>query len=177
MCTLRFVIPKLNRAISILSKLWHYLPKFLLKIIYYSLFSSDLIYACQMWGQNMKYLEQLSTLQKKAIKIINFIQHDHPADELYNGNGILKIKEYIDLLNCCFVKSVLSKESLAVFCKYFKRSYNLHSHRTWQASHNSVKIYHMNTQSDRDSSVRNKLAFRWNLIVNKIKKDRSLSLL
>ena len=130
-----------------------------------------------MWGQNTKYLEQLPTLQNKAIKIINFIQHDHPADELYNGNGILKIKEYIDLLNCLFVKSVLSKESLAVFCKYFKRSHNLHNHRTWQASLNSVKTYHMNTQSYRDNSVRNKLAFTWNLIVNKIKKDQSLSLL
>ena len=71
------VIPKLNRAIDILSKTRHYVPKFLLKSIYYSLFNSHLIYACQVWSQNKKFLEKLSTLQDKAIRIINFKQYDH----------------------------------------------------------------------------------------------------
>ena len=39
------IIPKLNRVL-----------KFLLKAIYYSLFNSYLIYVCQGWGQNKKYL-------------------------------------------------------------------------------------------------------------------------
>ena len=71
------VIPKLNRATDILSKIRHYVPKFLLKSIYYSLFNSHLIYACQVWSQNKKFLEKLSTLQDKAIRIINFKQYDH----------------------------------------------------------------------------------------------------
>ena len=65
------VIPKLDKAIGILSKIRHYVPIFLLKTIYYSLFNSYLIYACQVWGQNKKYLEKLSTRQDKAIRIIN----------------------------------------------------------------------------------------------------------
>ena len=71
----------------------------------------------------------------------------HSVDELYHTNGILKIKEYIDLLNCLFVKNVISNESLPLLSKYFERSYNLHNHTTRQATHNSVKIYHMNTHS------------------------------
>ena len=114
------VIPKLNRAIGILSKIRHYVPKFLLKTIYYSLFNS--IYACQVWGQNKKYLEKFSTLQDKAMRLINFKQYDHSVDELYITNGILKIKDYIDLLNCLFVNTVISNESLSVFPKYFERS-------------------------------------------------------
>ena len=102
---IKIVIPKLNRAIGILSKIRHYVPKFLLKTIYYSLFNSHLIYACQVWGQNQKYLEQLSNLQNKARRIINFKQHDYPVDELYNANDVLKIKDYIDLLNCFFFKT------------------------------------------------------------------------
>ena len=43
-------IPKLNRAIGILSKIRHYVPKFLLKTIYCSLFNSLLIYACRSVG-------------------------------------------------------------------------------------------------------------------------------
>ena len=127
---------------------------FLLKTIYYSLFNSYLIYACQVWGQNKKYLEKLSTLQVRTIRIINFKQHDHSVDELYNTNGILKIKDYIDLLNCLFVKTVISNESLPVFSKYFERSYNLHNHTTRQANHSSIKIYHMNTQSYGYNSVK-----------------------
>ena len=78
------VIPKLNRAIGILSKIRHYVPKFLLKTIYYSLFNFHLIYACQVWGQNKKYLEKWSTLQNKAVRIINLKLHNHSVDELYN---------------------------------------------------------------------------------------------
>ena len=65
-------------------------------------------------------LEKLSTLQDKAIRTINFKQYDHSVDELYHTNLILKIKEYIDLLNCLFVKTVIPNESLPVFSQYFE---------------------------------------------------------
>ena len=126
----------------------------MLKTICYSLFNFYLIYAYQVWGQNKKYLEKWSTLQDRAISIINFKQHDHSVDELYNTNGTLKIKDYIDLLNCLSIKTDISNESLPVFSKYSERSYNLHNHTTRQANDNSVKIYHMNTQSYGYNSVK-----------------------
>ena len=43
---------KLNRAIGLLSKIRHYVPKFLLRTLYFTLFNSHLIYACQVWGQD-----------------------------------------------------------------------------------------------------------------------------
>ena len=45
---------KLNRAADLLSKLRHYVPKFLLRTIYFSIFNSHLIYTCQVWGQKKK---------------------------------------------------------------------------------------------------------------------------
>ena len=39
-------IPKFTRAIGILSKIHHYVPKFLLKTIFYSIFNFHLICAC-----------------------------------------------------------------------------------------------------------------------------------
>ena len=59
------VIPTLNRAIGILSKIQHYVPKFLLKTIYYSLFNSYLIYACQMWSQNKQFLKNCQLCKAK----------------------------------------------------------------------------------------------------------------
>ena len=110
-------IPKLNRAIGILSKILHYVPKFLIKTIYYSLFNSHLIYACQVWSQNKKFLEKLSTLQDKAIRIKNFKQYDHSVDELYHTNGILKIKEYIHSI--CLTVSLWKLSYLINLCQYF----------------------------------------------------------
>ena len=92
------IIPKLTRAIDVLSKIRHYVPKFLLKTTYYSIFNSHLICACQVWGQNENCLKKLSSLQNKAKRIINFKQ-DFPVNELYNANEILKIKDYIQLIN------------------------------------------------------------------------------
>ena len=64
---------KLNRAIGLLSKIRHYTPKFLLKTIYFSLFNSHLIYACQTWGQSkIKLFQRREKLQDKAIRIISF---------------------------------------------------------------------------------------------------------
>ena len=51
--------------------------------------------------------EKLSSPKNKAIRIINFKQQDFPVNELYNANGVLKIKDYIRLINFLFVKGVL----------------------------------------------------------------------
>ena len=125
-------IPKLTRAAGVLSKI--------LKTIYHSIFNSHLIYACQVLGQNENCLKKLSSLQNKAIKIINFKQQDFPVNELYSANGILKIKDYIHLINFLFVKDVLSNESLEAFSNYFTKYDEFHDpltlrhHRTCKYS-------------------------------------------
>ena len=71
---LNTLIPKLNRAIRLLLKIRHHTPKYILKIIYYSLFNSHLIYASQIWGQSKSdRLRKLVQLQDKALRIINFL--------------------------------------------------------------------------------------------------------
>ena len=63
---------ELNRAVGILSKIQHYVPKFLLKTLYCTIFHSHLIYSCQIRGQNNTILRKLEPLQNKALRIINF---------------------------------------------------------------------------------------------------------
>ena len=75
-----------------------------------------------MWGQNENRLKKLSSLQNKAIRVINFKEQDFPVNELCNANWILKIKDYIHLNNFLFVKDVLSDESLEAFSNYFTKS-------------------------------------------------------
>ena len=60
-------------------------------------------------------VRKLLQLQNKAMRIINFKTSDHPADELYNCNKILKVTDYIKLLNCMFVKNVLARNYFSNF--------------------------------------------------------------
>ena len=55
-------MPKLNQAVGLLSKIKHYTAKSLLRTIYYALFNSHLIYACQIWGQSKP--EPFNKIQK-----------------------------------------------------------------------------------------------------------------
>ena len=143
----------------------------MLKTIYYSIFNSHLIYACQVWGQNENCLKKLSSLQNKAIRIINFKQQDFPINELYYANGILKIKDYIHLINFLFVRDVLSNESLEVFSNYFTKSDDFHDHMTRHSSRHSIIMEHSNTLLYGFSSIRNKAASSWNFLQSKLNTD------
>ena len=62
-----------------------------------------MIYTFQVWGQNESKIKQISELQDKTLRIINFKPKNHPVSELYQSNKILKLTDYIKLLNCIFV--------------------------------------------------------------------------
>ena len=81
------------------------------------------------------------------MRIINFKQQDFPVNELYNANGILKIKDYIHLINFCFVKDVLSNESLEALSNYFTESDDFHEHMRGHSSRHSFIMEYWNTQS------------------------------
>ena len=148
-----------------------YIPKFLLKTIYYSIFNSHLIYACQVWGQNENCLKKLSTLQNKAIRIIKFKQQDFPVNELYYANWILKVKDYIYLINVLFGRDVLLNESLETFSNYFTKSDDCHNHMTQHSSRYPVIMEHSNTLSYGSFSIRNKAASSWNFLQSKLITD------
>ena len=106
--------------------------------------------------------------QNKAIRIINFKQQDFPVNELYNANGILKIKDYIHLNNFLFV---LSDESLEAFSNYFTKSDEFHDHMTRHLSRESVVMKHSNTRSYGSFSISNKAASSWNFLQSKSNTD------
>ena len=61
---------KLSHVIYILRKL-SYLPIYILKLIYNSLFLPHIMYCLEIWGNNFNNnLQCISTLQKNAIRIV-----------------------------------------------------------------------------------------------------------
>ena len=87
------LMTKLSTAVGLLSKIRYYVPKYLLRTIYFSIFNSHLIYTCQVWGQNEAKIQQISELQDKALRI-NFKPKNYPVSELYKSNEILKHRLY-----------------------------------------------------------------------------------
>ena len=83
---------------------------------------------------------------------------------VYNANGILKIKEYIHLINFLFAKDAVSNESLEASSKF-------HDHLTRHASRHSVIMEYSNPQSYGSFSIRNKAASSWNFLASKSNTD------
>ena len=134
--------------VGLIFKIRHYVPKFPLRTLYFTLFSTHLIYACQVWGQDPLYLRRLSILQNKALRIINFKEYDYPTNDLYHESKILKIEDYIKLLNCFFVKDVLEKTSIKIFQNFFIKTKEVHNHTTRHSSHNTINRQQFNTRQD-----------------------------
>ena len=115
---------KLKRANGMLSKVRHYVPRDELKSIYYAIFSSHMLYGCQVWGQNCSsHMNKIYRLQNRAVKIINFVDNDLNSSPLYKNNGILKIQDYINFQNILHVHDYLNNSLPGCFQDYFKLNY------------------------------------------------------
>ena len=115
------LVPKLSRAAGLLSKIRYYVPKYLLRAIYFSIFNSHMIYTCQILGQNKGKIKKISELQDKGIRIINFKPRNYPVAELHKNSRILKLSDYIKLLNCMFVRDTLTDTQISAFKNSFKK--------------------------------------------------------
>ena len=99
---------KLSRSISLLSKI-NYVPKFLLKTIYYSIFNSHLIYGCEVWGQNQNnvLVQRLQKLQEEAVYLINFETNLNVVGQLLKDSNILKLTDFIKYKYALLIRNSL----------------------------------------------------------------------
>ena len=138
----------MQRAISLLSKIRHYVPQWLLCTIYFSLFNSHLIYGCEIWGQRETQLfRNIKKLQDKAIRIINFKSDDSDVNSFYHKNKILKINDFIELKNVLLVKDSLQGNTTASLQNNFRLTREMHNHGTRNARNNLVDIPQVRTQT------------------------------
>ena len=135
---------KLSCSIGLLSKTRHYVSLHLLQTIYYSIFNSNLIYACEIWGQNQNNLRftklKKKLLQNKALKVINFQSSDSPSDSdssgpLYQENKVLKIADFINHKNTIFIRNTFKRENSQIFHEMFIMLHQNHIYNTRAATY------------------------------------------
>jgi len=79
---------KISKVIGILSKLKHFLPPYILKIIYDALITSRIKYGLLIWGS---CFGQIFKLQKRAVRIIVGAKFNAHTDPIFRKLGILKV--------------------------------------------------------------------------------------
>ena len=170
------VINKLKRANSMLSKIRHYVPKEELKSIYHAIFSSHMIYGCQVWGQCCNtYVDKIYKLQNKALRIINFTDFHSNVNPLYFKDNIIKLRDFIKLQNCLFVHDYLN-DSLPQCFKdyYFKLNYIYFNVQTRSSNLGCLFATCKNTTTYGLNSITHKSIRTWNAISNEMKTDLSV---
>ena len=89
---------KLHIANSMLVRSREYLSINELKPIYYSVFSSHLNYACQIWGlSDSKYTEKIFKIQKNAVRIITKSRFNDHTSPLFKTLENIKVHDQITL--------------------------------------------------------------------------------
>ena len=125
----------------------HYLPKHLLKTIYYSIFNSHLIYAYEVREQNQNNLliNKLTKLQNRALRLINFQPSNNSTGPLYHVNKILKTGDFINYKNALFARNTVKNEKPPLFKEIFNMLHQNHTHNTRAATYNLLHIPQVQT--------------------------------
>ena len=163
---------KLKRANGMLCKARHFVNAEDLKTLYYAIFSSHLIYGCQVWGQHVTTFNQkVFKLQNRALRIISFADFRADSNPLYKSLSVIKLSDQIILQNCLFVHDTLKKLSPVCFHDYFEQTHNMHSILTKSCSLGCLYVTKSNTIRYGLNSITRTCISNWNLLAEKLNID------
>ena len=111
---------KLSRICGVLSRLKHYVPVLILKIIYNSLFVSHLNYGITAWGFNVG--PRIKTLQKKAIRYISNAKYNSHTTPVFKN---LQLLQAVDIFKLACFKFFYKCENRRI-PDYFKNMFLTH---------------------------------------------------
>ena len=157
---------KLSKTTGIIAKMRHFLSYKHLLGLYYAIFESHLNYCLHTMGfLKRDYLNQIYSIQKKALKYIHFkTQRDSPIP-LFVQSKILPVDSLIILRHCLFALEIIQKKTPKYFEAFVRKSGNNHIHGT-----RSVRLAFVHSKSVTygSHSLKNSFARSWNSIVPRI---------
>ena len=166
---------KLNRAKGMIAKSRHYLTnrEQNLLAIYHSIYSSHLIYGCQIWGQtNTPAFNKIKVNQNNALRLISFATsfRDH-VSPIYHMYKLLKLRDYITLQNLLLVHDYFNNKLPASFDSYFTLLINMHNHGTRGALHGQLWAPNVETVRYGRNSIKNQAIISWNNFIKEFPAD------
>ena len=163
---------KLKRANGMLCKARHYISSDELRTLYYAIFSSHLIYACQIWRQlTNSFNKKIFKLQDRALRTITFSDFGSDSKPLYCNLKILKLRHQIILQNCLFTHDALNNVAPTCFNEYFTHAREIHSQNTRNSTLGCLALSHSGTIRYGIFSIINTCISNWNAISKSLKMD------
>ena len=103
------IASKISQVCGLLYQIRNKLNKDCLKLLYYSLVYSHIVYGVCIWGgTRQKYLSVIVTAQKRAVRTMLFVGRYEPTHELFLDNNLLKFtfiyKYFLSILIFKFVR-------------------------------------------------------------------------
>ena len=157
---------KLNRSKGMIAKARHFLSnrESNLLAIYHSIYSSHMIYGCQIWGQNNSpSFNRIKVNQNNALRLVSFAPsfRDH-VSPIYHQYGILKLRDHITLQNLLLIHDYFNKKLPASFQDYFTLLSSLHNHGTRGALSGQLWAPNIETVRYGRNSIKNQAILSWN---------------
>ena len=147
-----------------LAKIRYYVSQTTLTMIYHGIFSSILMYGCQIWGQANQPVITLGRIQNKALRIINFVHPRSAINILYHGCKILKLEDNIKLLNFLFAHDSFTNNLPSVLCNKLHLSENCHPLNIRNVQYKPFIIPTVRTTVFGSNSIKSKSVLIWNLL-------------
>ena len=111
---------KLNSGIYALATCTKVVPFRVRKLIYHSLFESHLHFGSIIYGAaTTKSLEEISTVQRKALRVLTRSTHNAHTDPLFKKHKILKVTDLIHLNQSIFVRQFKNAKLPQSFNSFF----------------------------------------------------------
>ena len=132
--------------------------------IYHSIYSSHLIYGCQIWGQtNTPSFNKIQINQNNALRLVSFATsfRDHISPTYYNYR-LLKIPDYVTLQNLLLVHDYFNNNLPASFSGYFTLLSTMHNHGTRGALQGQLWAPNNDTVRYGRNSIKNQSILSWN---------------
>ena len=118
-------------------KLRYYVPLSSRKLVYFSLFHSQLQYSLLNWGRAAKSnLQKLVILQNKILRASLSRPKHHQTTLLYSEFGVLKLEDMINMEFAKFMYKFNNKMLPESFNNYFTKLDDVHKYKTRQKHRN-----------------------------------------
>ena len=157
-----YISGKISRGMGIIIKSRKFLYKQTLLNLYYSFIYPYFIYCNQVWGNTYKtYLQKLTLLQKRIIRIIAGVHPLTHTDPLFMQFNILKFAHIHSFLIGRLMYRVYHG-TLELFQGYFLVNSDIHNYLTRQTDHYHLPFFHTDLGK---SSLRYYGAVLWNNII------------
>ena len=96
--------------------------------VYYAIFHSHLAYLCLVWSQAKYYLNRITLLQKRAIRILHSVAYRDHTCPPFCRYIVLKFVGHVSWENFIFVNKCFNDDAFPLFSSHSKLTASSHSY-------------------------------------------------